>query len=39
MMSAHIAAEVLPAKAKFIGKPFTMADLRSVVDRALSPSS
>ena len=39
MMSAHIAAEVLPAKAAFISKPFTMADLRSVVDRALSPSS
>jgi two-component system response regulator GlrR len=39
MMSANIAAEVLPAKAAFISKPFTMADLRSVVDRALSPSS
>ena len=39
MMSAHIAAEVLPAKAAFISKPFTLADLRSVVDRALSPSS
>lgn len=39
LMSAHIAAEVLSAKAAFISKPFSIADLPSAVDRALSSFS
>jgi two-component system cell cycle sensor histidine kinase/response regulator CckA len=38
LMSAHIASEALPAYAAFIGKPFQMADLCSMVKRALPDS-
>jgi len=38
LMSAHIAAEVLPERAAFISKPFVMTDLYSVVEKKLAAS-
>jgi two-component system cell cycle sensor histidine kinase/response regulator CckA len=38
LMSAHIASEALPEYAAFISKPFQMADLYSIVKRALPDS-
>jgi DNA-binding NtrC family response regulator len=35
LMSGHIACESLPEHTSFIGKPFAMADLYAVVERAL----
>jgi CheY-like chemotaxis protein len=37
LMSAHIASETLPEHATFISKPFLLADLYSVVEKALEP--
>jgi two-component system cell cycle sensor histidine kinase/response regulator CckA len=36
VMSAHVADEELPAHAKFIGKPFAIADLYCMVEKALA---
>lgn len=38
LMSAHIASEALPEYAAFIGKPFQMADLYSIVKKVLPDS-
>jgi DNA-binding NtrC family response regulator len=38
MMSAHIATEALPERAAFIGKPFQVTDLYSVVANVLASS-
>lgn len=38
LMSAFIASEALPAHAAFLSKPFQMADLYLVVQRALAAS-
>jgi CheY-like chemotaxis protein len=39
LMSAYVAAEALPEHAAFIGKPFHIADLYSVVEKKLAPQS
>jgi len=38
VMSGHIDVQDLPKGAKFIGKPFQVKDLYSIVDRALASS-
>jgi DNA-binding NtrC family response regulator len=38
LMSGQIAAEALPMRAAFIGKPFLMKDLYSAVEKALRPN-
>ncbi len=37
LMSGYVAAEALPERARFIGKPFLVKDLYSVVEQALAP--
>jgi DNA-binding NtrC family response regulator len=39
LMSGHIACEELPERAEFIGKPFRLTDLYSVVEKALERPS
>jgi CheY-like chemotaxis protein len=38
LMSGQIAAEALPMRAAFIGKPFLMKDLYLAVEKALTPN-
>jgi DNA-binding NtrC family response regulator len=38
LMSGQIAAEALPTRAAFIGKPFLMKDLYLAVEKALTPN-
>jgi DNA-binding NtrC family response regulator len=38
LMSGQTAAEALPTRAAFIGKPFLMKDLYSAVEKALTPN-